>query len=235
MTGLSIGGFRESEDMIGAPVFRAVAHEPGDRTVLGRTYPAGGKEQAGAILSDLAARPETARFICRKIARHFVSDDPPPALVDRLSGACTRTGGDLAQVAEALVASPEAWAPAPAKFKTPYEFLISSWRAAGGAPRDVTVLAPILNALGQKPFGPPSPKGWPDDTASWAAPDAVVKRMVWSQRFAALAVGDRDPSRLAADALGPRLRPATALQIARAESRAEGLALMLMSPEFQRR
>ncbi|HEX5377080.1 MAG TPA: DUF1800 family protein [Phenylobacterium sp.] len=235
MTGLSIGGFRESADMAGAPVFRAVAHEPGDRTVMGVRYAAGGKEQAGAILADLAAKPQTARFVCGKIARHFVADDPPPALVERLTQSWISSDGDLAQVAEALVSAPEAWDPTPAKFKTPYEFLISSWRAAGGVPRDVAVLAPALNGMGQKPFSPPSPKGWPEETQAWTAPDAIVKRMTWAQAFSAAAVGPRDPKALAADALGARLRPATAAMIARSESRAEGFALLLMSPEFQRR
>lgn len=235
MTGLSIGGLRGDADLIGAPVFRAAAHEPGDRTVMGVRYRAGGKEQTGAILSDLAGKPQTARFVSGKIARHFVADEPPPALVERLTESWIASQGDLARVAETLIASPEAWDPTPAKFKTPYEFLISSWRAAGGSPRDVTVLAPTLNAMGQKPFSAPSPKGWPEDTGTWAAPDAIVKRMTWAQKFSALAVGDRDPKALAADALGPRLKPATATMIARAESRPEAFALLLMSPEFQRR
>ena len=235
MTGLSIGGLREAPDMAGAPIFRAAAHEPGDRTVMGVRYRAGGKEQAGAILADLAAKPQTARFVCGKLARHFVADDPPPALVDRLTRSWMASGGDLARVADTLIDSPEAWNPNPAKFKTPYEFLVSSWRAAGGSPRGVGVLAPPLTAMGQKPFSAPSPKGWPEETGAWAAPDAIVKRMTWAQGFSAAAVGPRDPKLLAADALGARLRPTTATMIARAESRPEGFALLLMSPEFQRR
>ena len=235
LTGLSIGGLREDPSQAGAPVFRAMAHEPGARTVMGVRYPAGGKEQAGAILADLAQKPATARFICGKIARHFVADEPPPALVDRLERRWHDTGGQLGEVAKALVDAPEAWAPTQAKFKTPYEFLISSWRAAGGAPRDITVLAPTLNAMGQRAFSAPSPKGWPEDTTSWAAPDAIVKRMAWAQAFAAAASADRDPKGLAAEALGARLSAPTATAIARSETRAEGLALLLMSPEFQRR
>ncbi len=235
LTGLSIGGLREGPSQAGAPVFRAMAHEPGARTVMGVRYAAGGKEQAGAILADLAAKPATARFICGKIARHFVADDPPSALVDRLERRWHDTGGQLGEVAKALVDAPESWATTQAKFKTPYEFLISSWRAAGGAPRDITVLAPTLNAMGQRAFSAPSPKGWPEDTASWAAPDAIVKRMAWAQAFAAAASADRDPQELAAEALGARLSAPTATAIARSETRAEGLALLLMSPEFQRR
>ena len=233
MTGLSIGGPRD--EGYGAPVFRVQAHEPGERTVMGVRYPPGGQTQASAILADLAARPQTSRFVCGKIARHFVADDPPPALVARLDAAWTSSRGDLARVAEALIAAPEAWEPRPAKFKSPYEFVVSSYRAADASPMAFERLAPILTGLGQKPFSPPSPKGWPDDAASWAAPDAIVKRMQFAQVFSGAALRDRDPRTLAADALGERLSPETAKAIARAESRPEGFALLLMSPEFQRR
>ncbi|WP_374570991.1 DUF1800 family protein [Phenylobacterium sp.] len=235
MTGLSIGGPREGPQMAGVPIFRDPAHEPGTRTVMGVRYPQQGEAQAEAILADLAAKPQTARFVCTKIARHFVADDPPPELVGRLERSWMESGGRLDQVAETLIASPEAWTPQAAKLKTPYEFLVSSWRAADASPSRIRQVAPALNMLGQKPFGPPSPKGWPDDAATWAAPDALVKRITWAQDFSAATVQGRDPSGLASQALGARLSPAAATAIARAESRPEGFALLLMSPEFQRR
>jgi uncharacterized protein (DUF1800 family) len=233
MTGLSIGGERDGQ--YGVAVFRDQAHEPGARTIMGVRYDQRGKEQTNAILTDLAAKPQTAHFICSKIARHFVADDPPPALVARLEAAWRSSNGDLAHVADTLVTAPEAWDPRPAKFKTPYEFIVSSFRAAGGQPQSFQQFGPILTSLGQKPFSAPSPKGWPEDAQSWAAPDAIVKRMQFAQAFSAKAVADRDPKALAADALGERLTPDTAKAIARAESRQEGFALLLMSPEFQRR
>ena len=235
LTGWSVGGLREAEDRQGRFVFRVAAHEPGARTVMGRTYPAGEVMQAGAILKDLAAHPATARHLARKIARHFVADDPPPALVSRLEAAWTASGGDLAAVARALVAAPEAWAPAPAKFKTPYEFLISSWRAIGGQPAAIEHLAPPLNALGQRPFSAPSPKGWDETAATWAAPDAVIKRMTWAQGFSAVVAGELDPDVIARNALGARLTDPVRTAVARAESREEALSILLMSPEFQRR
>jgi uncharacterized protein (DUF1800 family) len=233
MTGLSIGGPRDPN--YGAPVFRLQAHEPGARKIMGVAYAPGGKEQAGQILADLAAKPQTARFVCTKIARHFVADDPPPALVARLEAAWMGSRGDLSKVAEALIDAPEAWAPKAAKFKTPYEFLVSSYRAAGWAPTTFQQVGPILTSLGQKPFSAPSPKGWAEDAQSWAAPDAIVKRMQFAQGFSQLVVRDRDPKALAAQALGERLTPQTATAVARAESRPEAFALLLMSPEFQRR
>jgi uncharacterized protein (DUF1800 family) len=233
MTGISIGGPRDPN--YGAAVFRGQAHEPGSRMIMGVSYAPGGKEQTAAILTDLAAKPATARFICTKIARHFVADDPPPALVARLEATWRASGGDLARVAEALIDAPEAWDPKPGKFKTPYEYLVSSFRAAGGSPTAFQQIGPILTALGQKPFSAPSPKGWPDDAQSWAAPDAIVKRMQFAQSFSQNVVRDRNPSMLAEQALGARLGPDSAKAIARAESRPEGFALLLMSPEFQRR
>jgi uncharacterized protein (DUF1800 family) len=233
MTGLSIGGEREGQ--YGLAVFRGQTHEAGARTVMGVRYNQSGRAQVSAILADLASKPQTAQFICGKIARHFVADEPPPGLTARLQAAWMASHGDLAKVAETLVMAPEAWDPKPAKFKTPYEFLVSSYRAAGTEPQNFQQIAPTLTALGQKPFSAPSPKGWPDDAQSWAAPDAIVKRMQFAQAFSAQAVAGRDPKALAANALGARLGPETATAIARAESRPEGFALLLMSPEFQRR
>ena len=157
------------------------------------------------MLKDLAASPHTARHVSLKLARHFVSDDPPPALVARLQASFQSSGGDLSHLARTLVNSPEAWDPTPAKFKTPYEFMISSWRAAGIAPSDLTTIAPTMTAMGQKPFSAPSPKGWPEEAAVWCAPDAVVKRMGWSEAFAQTATNDREPTMLAENALGDRL------------------------------
>ncbi|MBA4792410.1 MAG: DUF1800 domain-containing protein [Phenylobacterium sp.] len=233
LTGISFERLTASESA-GQPRFRPAAHEPGEREVMGVRYAQSGENQAVAILSDLASKPQTARFVSWRIARHFVADDPPEALVRRLERTWMDTDGALDQVARALVGAPEAWDPTPRKFKTPYEFMVSSWRAAGAAPRDIKQLA-LLTAMGQKPFSAPSPEGWPEEEAAWATPDGMIKRLVWTEAFAPRAVGDRDPSLLALEALGARLSGSTATAIRRAESRGEAFALLLMSPEFQRR
>ncbi len=235
MTGWSVGGEADPADRRGAFMFRERAHEPGTRTIMGRRYAQGGENQARAVMKDLAASPHTAHHLALKIARHFVADAPAPALVGRLERSYLDTGGQLGAVARTLIDSPEAWAAPALKFKTPYEFMVSSWRAAGAVPTDVAAVAPILAALGQKAFSAPSPKGWPEEAEVWCAPDAIVKRMAWSETFAAEATGDRDPIRLADAALGARLTPLVAATIARAETRPEGLSILLMSPEFQRR
>ena len=235
LTGWSVGGANEPDEVRGRYMFRARAHEPGERVIMGRRYSEVGEDQAARVLHDLAANPHTARRISRKIAVHFVADDPPPALVDRLTRAWTKSDGRLDLVARALVEAPEAWAPAGAKFKRPYEFVVSSYRAVGAAPDDIGKIAPILTGLGQKPFSAPSPKGWPEDAAEWAAPDAVIKRLEYAKAFAAKAGPLVDPVAVADSALGPRLGERSRLAIARAEDRPESLALLLMCPEFQRR
>ena len=233
LTGFSVG--RDAEDRVGQFVFRENAHEPGARTILGRRYAQGDIKQGLSVLKDLAADPRTARHVCGKIARHFVSDTPPKSLTERLERRWMDTGGDLAAVARTLVESPEAWDPTPAKFKTPYEFTLSTWRLIGAQPSAYERIAPVLTGLGQKPFSPPSPKGWAEDAQTWAAPDALIKRMQWAQGFAA-AVADRiDPNALAREALGDRLTPPVAKAVSRAETRREAFALLVMSPEFLRR
>jgi len=215
-------------------VFRANVHEPGARTVLGKTYPAAGLAQGQAILRDLARHPATAKRLSRRLAAHFVADDPPPALVARLEQAWTRSGGDLAQVARALIDAPETWTPQPAKIKTPYDFIVSAHRALGTRPQRIQPLRQALLDMGQPPFAPLSPEGWPDTAADWAGPDALVKRLNWSRTAADLAQTS-DPNAVAASALGPRLGERTRLAVARAESRPAALTLLFMSPEFQRR
>jgi len=216
-------------------VFKTAWHEPGQRTVMGRRYPEGGEEQGGAILKDLAAHPATARHVSTKIARHFTADEPPPALVDRLEQTWKKTGGSLDKVALALIDSPEAWEAEPRKFKTPSEFVISSWRAFGDAPDEPQQVIRPMEALGQRPLSAPSPKGWPEEAAQWAAPAEILKRINLAQTLVAQAPPALEPGAVAAEALGPMQGEKLATALARAESRPQALAVLLMSPEFQRR
>lgn len=236
LTGFSIGAERDGPDRMGAFLYRVNLHEPGQRSVMGRRYSDEGARGAGQILADLAASPKTADHLARKLATHFVADAPPPALVARLSANYQRTGGDLGELARTLVEAPEAWRPEQAKLKTPYEFIVSGYRAAGAAPQDGPreVIQP-LTAMGHRPFAAPQPNGWSDQGADWAAPDAMVKRLSWASNFAARYAPPDAPVELAKRALGERVRPATLTALARAETRPEAFALLLMSPEFQRR
>lgn len=234
LTGWSIPAL-QGDDGRAAFVYRPAVHQPGARTLLGRSYAEGGEEQARAILHDLATAPATARHIATKLARHFVADDPPAALVQRLADAFLGSGGDLPTVYRALVASPEAWQPRLAKFKSPWEWAVSSLRALGRREVPPMQMANLMNQLAQPVWRPGSPAGYDDLAATWAAPDALVRRVEVAQRLA-LQAGDTVDAR----ALAPRLLPgvlgdATATAIARAESPASGLALLLVSPEFLRR
>lgn len=235
LTGWTLPG-AEVADGVGA-TFRFVPalHEPGARTVLGRSYADGGEQQALAILHEVATAPATARHIARKLARHFVADDPPPAVVQRLADTFARTGGDLPSLYRELVASQEAWQPGAAKFKSPWEWAISSLRALGRHEMTPMQATNLMNQLGQPVWRPGSPAGYDDVAASWAAPDALLRRVDVAGRIAAQAGGAIDARALAPRVLPGVLSEATAGAIARAEGPATALALLLVCPEFLRR
>lgn len=215
--------------------FEPAFHQPGAKIVLGQRY-AEGPEALPAVLRGLAQHPSTARFVCTKLARHFVADEPPAALVARLEAAWRRSDGDLAVVMRALVEAPEAWAPTPAKLKTPEEFVISSVRLLGLGERPFERNADGgIATLGQRVQAAPSPAGWPDRAEEWLGPDAVWKRVEWATRAADRMGRQVDARRLALASLGPLLQPDTARQIERAADGPQALALLLLAPEFQRR
>ena len=212
-------------------------HEPGTQTLLGRTFDdADDGRSLLAVLQHLAQHPATARFVCGQLARHFVADDPPPALVDRMVQAWQRSSGDLPSVYQALLTSAEAWAPEPQKLKTPEELAISSLRLLGGADA-LWARQPdaAIGQMGQRLQAAPSPAGWPDQAADWLGPEAVWKRVEWATRLADRAARTTDARALAPASLGPWLTEPTRLQIQRAADGPQALALLLLSPEFQRR
>lgn len=215
--------------------FAEMLHEPGERNIIGRRYNQAGEAQARAVLMDLAASPATARHLATKLARHFAGDDPPPALVERLTRSYLASSGDLPTLYRTLIESPEAWAPQPVKFKNPWEWSVSAMRAIGLKSFEPMPAANILKQLGQPTWQPGSPAGWDDIAASWAGPDALVRRVEVAQRFAARAGATVDARGLAEKLFPQSLSDRTRTAIARAESPADGLALLLVSPEFMRR
>lgn len=219
----------------GASRFDPAWHDPGTKTVLGRSYSAGPGALA-AVVSDLALHPSTARFLSVKLARHFVADTPPPALVARMETAYLQSGGQLPALYRALLDAPEAWLPQPAKLKTPEEFVVSTARLLGlGAQAFERAPDAGIATLGQRVQGAPSPAGWPDMAEEWLGPDAVWKRVEWATRVADR-VGRRvDARALARASLGPLLSDDTTRQIERAADGPQALALLLLAPEFQRR
>lgn len=216
-------------------VFRDAAHEPGARTVLGKRYAEGGGEQGGAILADLARHPSTAKFLALKLARHFIADDPPPALVNAMASAYLKSGGELKPLYRAMIESDLAWNAQARKFKTPDDFLVSALRASGmdGGARPESVIG-LLRQLGQPPFTPRSPAGFADTAADWTGPDALWKRVQVSQALAQRVPQQRlDPLDVAHDVFGDALDADTTTALRRAESERDGLALLFASPAFQ--
>ena len=227
--------FRAGQTVDSAFVFRAAAHEPGVRTVSGKRYAEGGVEQGRAVLADLARHPATARHLSLKLARHFVADHPPQALVERMTAAYLGSGGDLGRVYRAMIESDLAWDASARKFKTPDDFLVSALRAGGidaGARPEAMVA--LLRQLGQPPFTPRSPAGFADTAADWTGPDALWKRVQAAQALAQRVPAQRlEPLRVAQDTLGSALDAETRTAFARAESPRDGLALLFASPAFQ--
>jgi uncharacterized protein (DUF1800 family) len=230
--------FAGRQGQLGAPgsfVFNANAHQPGAQRLLGKTYENNGVAQGEAALADIARHPSTAKFIATKFARHFVADDPPPALVARLQDTFRNTDGDLKALTFALLDSDEAWQAPLTKLRSPYEFLVATGRLLGRIPEDPGRYLGSLNLLGQPLWSPSGPNGFPDTNAAWAAPEGMKLRLDVSAQVASRLADSIDPRDLlelvAADAASPETRRT----VEHAESRQQALALLLMSPEFQRR
>jgi len=217
-------------------VFEPERHEPGTKHLLGTNYPQEGIAQGEAVLCDIAVHPATAMFVATKLARHFIADEPPPEAVARIARAFRDSRGHLPTTYEALLDCPGTWQQPLAKLKSPIEYVVSCLRTLPALrAADPRGLYGILRGMGQRPFFAPSPQGWPDTAAAWAGGDALWKRIEWAGIMAAR-VGSRvDPLRLADQSYGSAIGEQTRRAVERAESRQQGLALWLASPEFQRR
>ena len=244
LTGLTVAGLGRgagqrlvpADARAGETLFIERLHQPGAQTVLGKRYDGAGGRQAEAVLRDLAVHPATARHVATKLARHFTSDQPPAALVDRLAADFLKSGGDLPSLYHALVASPEPWAEGPAMFKSPWDWTVSMLRAlpmpALGERQNI---AAMFTQLGQPVWRPGSPAGYDDMVATWAGSAALMQRVELASRVAGR-IGDRvDARTLAPIVLADALTPETGQAIARADSPGQGLAMLFASPAFLRR
>jgi uncharacterized protein (DUF1800 family) len=237
ITGWSIGGGRGrlAGGETGRFYFRGNLHQPGAKVFLGKRYPQDGQAQGEAVLADLARHPATARFIATKLVRHFIADRPPPAAVDRLTRAYLASDGDLPHVYAALIEEPDAWQPELRKLKTPEEFMFSSLRALEMTPQQPQEVMRGFELLGQRQYTPGSPAGFPDTAESWDGSDALMHRVLWASQLAERYAQGTGPLDVAAAALGNFARADTLRALRRATSGSQALALLLMSPEFQRR
>ena len=152
-----------------------------------------------------------------------------------MTNAWLESRGQLSKVYAALLASPEAWSEPLAKFKTPADYIHSSYRALALPMRDKRRALQAFEALGQRNLMPGSPAGWPDTSADWDGSSALLKRIAWADGLAQRMGDERNARELAPDILGSTLSEDTAKSIARAESGAQALTLLMASPEFMRR
>ncbi|HVO04680.1 MAG TPA: DUF1800 domain-containing protein [Candidatus Cybelea sp.] len=222
----------------GGAVFIPFIHEPGQKTLLGKTYGDAGQNEAEEVLEDLARHPSTARFIATKLARHFIADDPPSSAVATLAETFTKTDGDLAAVTTRLIDLDEAWG-GDGKYRAPYDWVVAIFRAFGagdnsGGDQKGHSAVQVLDHLGQRPFFAPSPAGWPDDAASWLAPESLLARIDYAQAVGK-ARAETDPMKIVDGTVGPAISAESRFSVEHAPSRPEAIALLLVSPEFLRR
>jgi uncharacterized protein (DUF1800 family) len=236
LTGWSLGFDRPfAGGELGKFAFHDAAHEPGAKTILGKSYGQSGVAQPRAVLADLARHPATARHIAFKLARHFVADEPPPAAVDQIAQAFRDSDGDLPTVHRAVLEQPAAWSRPAMKFKTPHELVVSTLRMLDFVPAEPRQVAAPFELLGQRPYTPGSPAGWPDTATQWDGADALLKRIEWASSVAGRVASREQPLNLGDQSLGSTLNERTRVAITRAASTEQGITLLLASPEFQRR
>jgi uncharacterized protein (DUF1800 family) len=228
-------------------------HDDGEKTVLGHQIKAGGgKSDGDKVLDLLAAHPSTAKFIATKLARRFVADEPPPALVDRAAARFRQTNGDIREVVRTIVTSPEFFAPEAyrAKVKTPFEFVVSAVRASGTDTANALPLVAAVRNLGMPLYGCQPPTGYADKAEAWVNSGALLNRMNFAVSLTSSRprgggvrpLQDRASAStpvtsdgLVASSLAGEISESTAATVAKATTQPEALALVLGSPEFQRK
>ena len=217
-------------------VFVDAIHEPGSRTVLGKSYPQQGAEQTEAMLADFAVHPSTARHIAIKLARHFAGDDPPESLTHRLEREFLESGGNLANVYKILIDSAECWTPSTVKFKSPWEWFVSSLRFIyPSAEQHDLDYAQLLDELGQPIWRAPSPAGYDDIAARWAGSDAILRRVEVASKMVGAMRTSLDTNAILAGNYGDNLASTVRNVVTTADSKGEALTLLLVTPESMRR
>jgi uncharacterized protein (DUF1800 family) len=223
-------------------VFDPDRAEPGPKTVLGADYGTGPAEIA-RFIEALALRPETADSVALALARHFLADDPPAALVAQMAAAYLDAGSALPPVYRVLLEHPAAADPVLQKLRSPHEYVVASLRAFGltgaegpdqGGPKGGLKTGPALQAMGQPVFRPQGPDGWPDRAGDWITPPFLTARLDWAEKLARLYAERAEPAALARHLLGDAATD-TIRATGQAEQRWEGVAVLLGSPAFMRR
>jgi uncharacterized protein (DUF1800 family) len=233
LTGWTLVQADGSPERGGEFTFNPRLHEPGEQKIMGKVYADEGVEQGRAVLLDLAKHPATATHVATKLARHFIADAPPAALVERMARVFLDTDGNLREVAKAMVSADESWTQPPAKLKSASEWRVGMFRACGFAQIEPAGFTEGQALLGERLWRPPSPKGYPDDEASWI--DSMGRRLDIANKFAERMADKVDPETVVESVLGSTVSTEVRRAVGRADSRQQALALLFMSVEFQRR
>ena len=241
LTGLTFWPNRDA-----ASIFAPNRAEPGSFEVLGRTYQR--SRDLGtirAVIEDLATHEATARHIARKLAVHFVSDNPPDALVERLAQAFRGSDGDLPTLYLALAEAPELRDCFRQKVRQPFDYVVATLRGCGFGRQDIMALEqPVFQrflmngmlVMGQRWGFPRGPDGWPEDAGAWATAQGLAGRIDWAMRMLPKLRPDLpDPRAFMQAALGDSASDALRWAVPKAESPTEGMAVILASPDFNRR
>ncbi|SDC33665.1 Uncharacterized conserved protein, DUF1800 family [Massilia sp. PDC64] len=167
--------------------FDAGRHDRGTKTWLGHEIAPAGQQEGEYALDVLAMHPATAHHVSRELAQYFVSDDPPPGLVDRMAATWLASQGDIRAVLATLFASREFMdaGTTGAKFKTPYQYVVSAVRASGVPVANVGPLVSTMNQLGMPLYGCQTPDGYKNTQDAWLNPDALTRRIAFASALAA--------------------------------------------------
>jgi uncharacterized protein (DUF1800 family) len=239
-------------------VFDARRHEPGSKVVLGHVIAEGGMNEGLEVLHILAASPATAHFLSHELAVRFVSDTPPPVLVNRMAGTYMKTGGDIGAVLETMFRSKEFWAPGVyrAKVKTPLEFLASAVRASGATVTNAMPLVQAMDRLGMPVWGMQTPNGYGWTAGDWVSSNGLLGRMNFALVLSgnkvngtvtdwgavlggpAVASGGTEGAlerELLGETASERTRAAVMAEVGSSGGVEREAGLLMGSPEFQRR
>ena len=233
LTGWTVD-LKPQSETFGEVVFSERQHQPGPKTILGKRYAEAGADEFLAVRTDLARHPSTARYVTRRMARAFVSEKASDSLQKSLAKVFRDSDGDLKAVTADLVQSDEAWTAAPVKLRPPIEFLAATGRLLGQATVRPSPKASLL-AMGQPFLAAPSPKGWAEEDDAWVTSDGIKSRIDWAQQCATLNADHVDIRKLVDDRIGSYFSDETRRVIKQGESPEQALALLMLSPEFQRR
>jgi uncharacterized protein (DUF1800 family) len=208
-------------------------HDAGTKTWLGQTVHGAGQAEGEHALDVLASHPATARHLAFKFAQAYVADDPPPSLVQKLADNFQATGGDLREFTRTLIRADEFWSREAyqAKFKTPYQYLLSSLRALDLQPAEPRNLLAALSQAGQPLYGAATPDGYKNTAAAWRNPEALTQRVQL-----ATTLGQRSgvSAEKLSSTLGASVSEPTRRTLA-SEPAGQQVALLLASPDFMKR